>query len=859
MQHTVRCLFALACLVVARIPLDAQEAHPAGIPVDLTVPFLPPALNAEGVRHLVYELHVANFGSADLTLTRIEVLDDRTSAVLASYGGDALEGILSRPGSPGLPNRRVIAGGLRAVAFLDVRDPSASTLPAHIRHRATFLPITPANSSLQSIVEGGRITVNRSVVTALGPPLEGSGWIASHGLSNASSHRRTLLAIDGKARIAQRFAIDWTRVGADGQVFRGDPAKNANWTPYGAAVLAIADGRVVQLQDGIPENDPTSEKKAIPITLTTVGGNYLILDLGDGRFAFYAHLQPGSFTVRAGARVRRGQVLARLGNSGQSDAPHLHLHIMNAPSPLAAEGLPLVFDAFDVEGHIPSLSVLTDGTGWRAAEPRVSRRREMPVENAVVAFPSRISGRPSTRDASFAIVHVTIIDVRDGTRTRDQTVIVRGSRISAIGSSAHMHVPPGAEVVDGRKKFLIPGLWDMHTHVWNDSTSAAYSIPLLVAAGVTGFRDMGGRLELVIPGRDALRSGTTLGPRAVVAGPIIDGAPAATEGDITVTSTIAARRAVDSLAQAGVDFIKVYEMLRRDQLLAIADQARAHHLPFAGHLPLVVEAGEASDLGMTSFEHLRNLELACSSKADSLLASRAKTLDSSVSLPGRAVRARIHSAQRPTAITIEDRDRCDALMAKLVRNETWQTPTLFLDEMALVVSDSATLRRVRASEAYLPAELSSWWHDQLRSIAAAPEASMEPARRYARWLRALIPRLRQAGVGILAGSDTPNLLTAPGFSLHEELRALRDAGLTNLEALQAATLNPARALRATDSLGTLQPGKLADLVLLTADPLIDVSNTERIDAVVLNGRLLRRRDLDHLLTSAKHKAAQRHL
>lgn len=400
MQHPVKGLLLLACTVVTRVPLDAQQAHPAGIPIDLTVPFLPPAVNAEGERHLVYEPHVSNFGSGELTLTRIEVLDDRTSALLVSYEGDALSGLLSRPGTPGLPDRRVIAGGLRAVAFLDVRTPSASTLPQHLRHRVTFLPVTPANSSLQSIVEGARVTVNRHAVSALGPPLEGSGWIASHGLSNASSHRRTLLAIDGQARIAQRFAIDWTRVGADGQVFRGDPAKNSNWTPYGAAVLAVADGRVVQVQDGIPENDPTSDTKAIPITLTTVGGNFLILDLGDGRFAFYAHLRPGSFVIRAGARVRRGQVLARLGNSGQSDAPHLHLHIVNAPSPLAAEGLPLVFERFELEGHVPSLSVLTDGTGWRPTQPWVSRRGEMPVENAVVAFASRSSMLPSSHDAT---------------------------------------------------------------------------------------------------------------------------------------------------------------------------------------------------------------------------------------------------------------------------------------------------------------------------------------------------------------------------------------------------------------------------------------------------------------------------
>src|SRR5262249_28383846 len=176
--------------------------------------------------------------------------------------------------------------------------------------------------------------------------------------------RRTLLAIDGRARIAQRFAIDWTRIGPDGQVFRGDPARNQNWTPYGADVLAVADGRVVEVQDGIAENDPTAATKAVPITLKTVGGNYVLLDVG-GAYVFYAHLQPGSLTVRPGALVRRGQVIAKLGNSGQSDAPHLHLHVVDAPSPLVAEGLPLVFDGFELEGHVPSLKVLADGTGWK--------------------------------------------------------------------------------------------------------------------------------------------------------------------------------------------------------------------------------------------------------------------------------------------------------------------------------------------------------------------------------------------------------------------------------------------------------------------------------------------------------------
>ncbi|MDP9226890.1 MAG: hypothetical protein M3P18_24215, partial [Actinomycetota bacterium] len=247
-------LINVLCLVVPFTVLNAQQVHPAGIPVDLSVPFVPPAVDAEGERHLLYELHVTNFGSAELTLARIEILDDRTSVVLSSYEGEELRGVLARPGSSALADRRVIAGGLRAVAFLDLHRPSSSEVSPRLRHRVTFLPVTPPNGPLQSVVEGGRISVPRGIVAALGPPVEGAGWVASHALSNASSHRRTLLAIDGRARIAQRFAVDFTRVGTDGQVFRGDPAKNENWTPYGAAVLAVADGRVVEMQDGIPEN-----------------------------------------------------------------------------------------------------------------------------------------------------------------------------------------------------------------------------------------------------------------------------------------------------------------------------------------------------------------------------------------------------------------------------------------------------------------------------------------------------------------------------------------------------------------------------------------------------------------------------
>lgn len=359
---------ALCCVLPVIGRVNGQVAQPAAIPVDLVLPFAPHPVTAEGQQHVLYELHVTNMGRSDLTLERVEAYADAGDACLVAYAGDALRAVLARPGTPGLADPRTLGAGLRAVVFLDVVIPAEATIPKGLRHRLVFAPTTPPAGVLQSVVDGARVAIATEPPTVLGPPLRGDRWLASHALSNASIHRRTLLAVDGRARISQRFAIDWTRIGADGQVFRGDPADNGNWTPYGAEVLAVADGLVVEVQDGIPENDPTASAKAVPITLTTVGGNYVVLDIGRGHYVFYAHLQPGSLVVRQGSRVRRGQVLARLGNSGQSDAPHLHLHLMDAPSPLAAEGLPVVFESFDLQGRVSSLRVFTDGTGWTPSE-----------------------------------------------------------------------------------------------------------------------------------------------------------------------------------------------------------------------------------------------------------------------------------------------------------------------------------------------------------------------------------------------------------------------------------------------------------------------------------------------------------
>lgn len=382
--------YLLRMLVIGLVLCSGQASAQklsAGIPVDLAIPAAPTPVKADGKLHLFYELHITNLRARSLELSRIIVAKDGAErSFLASYEAQALTERLARPGAPAdIPDKRVIGGGMRAVAFLDIAFDRPADVPRVVTHRLFF---KPDEKGEDVYVDGAEVTVRQAAPLAISPPLRGQGWVALSGMSNDSVHRRTIVAVDGKARIAQRFAADWTKIGKDGLAFSGDPAKNANWAAYGAEVLAVADAVVADVKDGIPDNDPTADKKAVPINLETVGGNYIILDVGGGRFAFYAHLQPNSIRVKAGDRVRRGQTLALLGNSGNSDAPHLHFHVSDANSPLGAEGLPYVLDAFEEQGVLPSKKLLAEG-GWKAwlTAKADKRQNEIPTENAIVRFP----------------------------------------------------------------------------------------------------------------------------------------------------------------------------------------------------------------------------------------------------------------------------------------------------------------------------------------------------------------------------------------------------------------------------------------------------------------------------------------
>ena len=359
------------------------------------------------------------------------------------------------------------------------------------------------------------------------------------------------------------------------------------------------------------------------------------------------------------------------------------------------------------------------------------------------------------------------------------TVLVSGNRIGAVGTAADVPIPPGTETVDGTGKFLIPGLWDMHGHL-TDATESAF--PLLIMNGVTGVRDMGGELDQIDRWRTEIDRGERIGPHIVRAGPFVDG-PNEAPHHLTIRTPEEARRIVHELKGKGVDFIKVHNALPRDAFFALMDEARKEHIPVAVHLPKEVTAAEASEAGAVSLEHIEMLGQSALLRKD----ATAKTVKDAVA-----------ENEGPLG---------QQTFATFVKNGTWYVPTLVAYERGFVL-----------------------WSNNPRALVPRLEIHRRQV--------ALVGAMHKAGVRIMAGSDFSDWALVPGVDLHNELALLVEAGFSPMEALQAATLSPAEFLGMRDSLGTVEAGKIADLVLLDANPLESISHTRKINAVVLGGRLL---------------------
>ena len=325
---------------------------------------------------------MTNFATQTMTLKRIEVAagdGSGTRQILVIVADSALMRSLTRPGTTTpAAERAKLGGGGRAVVWLWV-PVDRRAAPSSVATRV-FVEQGSGDSATTRELDGPVVAVAPEA-PAIGPPLRGGVWLAGNGPAPETGHRRALIPIGGTPSIAQRFAIDWVRVGDDDRTFTGDPLRNASYHAYGQDALAVAAGAVVAIKDGIPENVPGANSRAVPITLETVGGNHVILDLGGGRYAFYAHLQPGSLRVQVGDRVRPGQVLGLVGNSGNSTEPHLHFHLSDGNSPLGSEGIPYLHHSFELVGRCKSF-----GSGCDRSQPG-PRQREMPVANMLVRFP----------------------------------------------------------------------------------------------------------------------------------------------------------------------------------------------------------------------------------------------------------------------------------------------------------------------------------------------------------------------------------------------------------------------------------------------------------------------------------------
>jgi len=361
----------------AAVATSARDAHGQIPPsVEFRVPKAPTVAVTDSGTILGYELFVTNLTASPMTLRRVEVLSAGKVVATLADADTSLPRATSRVTQIPVADRLKLDGGARATIYLWI-PVDRSNPPAQLRHRLTF-----QRDTVTEVVEGTTTPVERTAV-AIGAPVRGE-WAAFNGPSNASGHRRLVLALDGHTASGQRFAIDFLQVDSTGGSRRPgtDASKNSNYYAYGTELLAVADGVIAATKDSIPENVPGG--RAVKIDLVTVGGNFVGIDIGGGKYALYAHVLPGSLRVKIGDRVKRGQVIALLGNSGNSTEPHVHFQIADGPSFLAAEGLPYATD-FDVLGNCGIGGNPPKITCIRHAPTAV--KGGIPIQNELVRFP----------------------------------------------------------------------------------------------------------------------------------------------------------------------------------------------------------------------------------------------------------------------------------------------------------------------------------------------------------------------------------------------------------------------------------------------------------------------------------------
>jgi imidazolonepropionase-like amidohydrolase len=490
-------------------------------------------------------------------------------------------------------------------------------------------------------------------------------------------------------------------------------------------------------------------------------------------------------------------------------------------------------------------------TKGRLREECLRRLRIMWV--AAVLLVAVVSPFTSARQSSvpsLALMHVTVIDGTGAPPRPDMTVIIVGYRISEIAKSGTVSTPRFARTIDATGSFLIPGLWDMHAHpddpeLWPLAPSPKEKeklLTLLIANGVTGIRDMGGDLKLLQEWRARVGNGSLIGPHIQACGPLLDGPKPMWPGAVAISNAEQGRQAVRDLKLKRADFVKVYSLLPRDAYFAIADEAKKLRIPFAGHVPDSVTPEEASDAGQASQEHLLQIVESCSDR--DAINKKIEELRQAGASPAERRRAYIE-----TMLATYDGKKADALFAKFAKNNTSVTPTLIVWQSNASFEDDSAKYAERMK--YLPRYIKQYWDPKNNAHLKnrSPERLAAEKLLVRKYLE-IVDGMRRAGVKLMTGSDFgANPLLFPGWGVHDEMALMVKAGLTPMEAIQAATRNPATFLGLDKSVGTIEKGKLADMVLLSANPLEDVNNTRKIAAVFFQGQMYDRAALNRMLGS----------
>lgn len=456
---------------------------------------------------------------------------------------------------------------------------------------------------------------------------------------------------------------------------------------------------------------------------------------------------------------------------------------------------------------------------------------------------------PEYHDA-IAITNVSIIDAQNGLRDQ-QTIIVQDNIITKVQASSKVTLTGNSKVIDGTGKYLIPGLWDAHVHFAYIEELAPSMFDLFLMYGITSVRDTGGKIDFVKQWKQVADKDPKNAPRVKIAGPLLDGMPNVYDGSspqrpqlsVGAATPEEARAIVQNLDDQGVDLIKAYEMLSPEQFKAVTKEAKNRGLKVTGHIPLSMDVISASDAGLNSMEHLRNIEMSCASNSEQLMEQRRVLLRDGRNDQGGILRSRIHNAQRNYAVRNQNEEKTQKVLAALKRNDTWQIPTMS-------IAIASTHRPFIDPEwqkdfQYLPAEVGANWLEGANRVANSEISEDRLA--YTAWVNGMVDKINEAEIPIMAGTDTPIFFLTPGRSLHDELALLVSAGMSPMEVLESATILPAKYFGLEDKMGLIQEQMLADLILLNSNPLDDINNTLDIEMVLKDGNLINPIDLQQKL------------